>query len=217
MDRQAAPSPRPLRPRPRRRRLRRAVLAHRRPLAAAAAGLAVLAGLQAGASPAPPTIDLLVAAHDLPAGAVVTAGDLTRAAFTPGSVPAGAVRSDQAALGRTTTGPVRAGEPITDVRLLGGSLLEGHPGLVAAPVRIADAAAVSLLRVGDRVDVIAADPEGSDQAVVVAESATVVALPRSAETALASGGLVVLAVTEQTARELAASAVSSYLSVVLTH
>jgi len=200
----------------RRRRLRRAVLARRRPLAALLAVLAVLVGLEA-ASPAPaPTRGVLVAAHDLDGGLVVGPDDLVRSALPPESVPAGAMTAMGQVLGRTTTGPVRAGEPITDVRLVGASLLDGYPGRVAAPVRVGDPGAVGLLRIGDRVDVIAADPQGGSDAVVVAHAVPVLALPRAEDTALASGGLVVLAVGDETARDLAAAAVSTYLSVVIT-
>jgi Flp pilus assembly protein CpaB len=199
-----------------RRRLRRALLIRRRALAAVSAALAVFAGLQA-ASPRPPeTRTVVVAAHDLQAGSVVGPGDLERAAFRPDNVPGGALPHAGAALGRTTTGPVRAGEPITDARLLGGSLLEGYPGRVAAPVRVGDPGAVELLRIGDRVDVIAADPQGGSEPRLVAAGAPVVALPAGQDTALASGGLVVLAVHEDTARALAGAAVSAYLSIVLT-
>ncbi len=159
---------------------------------------------------------VLTAAHDLDGGTVVGRGDLSLTAFSPDSVPDGAVTTAELVVGRTTTGPVRAGEPITDVRLVAGSLLDGYPGRVAAPVRIGDPGAVALLRIGDRVDVIAADPQGRREAVVVAAGAPVVALPRASDTALASGGLVVLAVDEETARELAAASVSAYLSVVVT-
>lgn len=211
MDRTVAP-PR----RPRRRRLRRLLLARRRPLAALAAALAVLVGLQAGAAPPPPLTPVVTAARDLPAGSVLTEHDLALTSYAAGSVPDGAVTA-AAATGRTTTGPVRRGEPLTDARLLHGSLLDGYPGTVAAPVRIADPGTVSLLRVGDRVDVVAADPQGRREAELVVADAPVVALPRSEESMLASGGLVVLAVTDTTARRLAGAAVSGYLSIVLTH
>jgi Flp pilus assembly protein CpaB len=192
------------------------VLARRRSLAAVTAAVAVLVGLQAAAPAPSPTRMVLTAAHDLQAGSVVDPADLTPTEFSPGSVPAGVVRTPQEAVGRTTTGPVRQGEPITDVRLVGGSLLDGYPGLVAAPVRIGDPGAVALLRIGDRVDVIAADPQGRRDAAVVAADVPVVALPRASESALASGGLVVLAVTGETAQVLAAASVSAYLSVVVT-
>jgi len=200
----------------RRRRLRRAVLARRRPLAALLAALAVLVGLQAAAPTAAPTRGVLVAARDLAGGSVVGSRDVAWGHLPPESVPAGAATRAEHVVGRTTTGPVRAGEAITDVRLVSGSLLDGYPDRVAAPVRVGDPGAVGLLRIGDRVDVIAADPQGSREALVVAHAAPVVALPRAEDTALASGGLVVLAVSEETARGLASAAVSSYLSVVIT-
>lgn len=200
------------------RRLRRTLLARRRLLAAVAAAVAAAAGLQAATAPPPPTRAVLTAARDLPAGTVLAAGDLTRTAFTPGSVPAGALPV-AGALGRTTAAPVRAGEPITDVRLVRGSLLDGYPGLVAAPVRIGDPGAVALLRVGDRVDVVAADPRGEQDAVLVASDAAVAALPREQDrlSPTTAGGLVLLAVPEHTARDLASAGVARYLSVVLRH
>lgn len=198
------------------RRLRRTVMARRRTLAALVAGLAVLAALQAAAPPPVATRSVLTASRDLPAGAVLRAGDVVDTAFLPESVPSGALSSVAEAVGRTTTGPVRAGEPLTDVRLVTGSLLDGYPGRVAVPVRVADPGAVELLAVGDLVDVISADPQGRGEAVVVAARAPVVAVPRAEEAALASGGLVVLAVSEETARALAASAVAGYVSVAIT-
>lgn len=197
------------------RRARRAVLARRRLLAAACAALAVATALQANAAPAPPTRRVLVAARDIPAGVPVDAEDLTTGDFAPENVPDGAVRPAEA-LGRTTVGPVRKGEPLTDVRLLQESLLDGYPGMVAAPVRIGDPGAVELLRVGDRVDVLAADPQAGDAHVLVTD-ARVVAIPRPEETGptLTSGALVVLAIPAQSAPSVAAAGVSAFLSVVV--
>ncbi|HEX6514853.1 MAG TPA: SAF domain-containing protein [Nocardioidaceae bacterium] len=204
------------------RRTRRAVLARRRLLAAGAAAGAVAAAVQASSAPPPPRTLVLAAAHDLAAGTVVQPADLTRVAFAPGTVPSGALPSKAAALGRTTASPVRAGEPLTDVRLLGGSLLDAYPGSVAAPVRIGDPGAVRLLKVGDRVDVIASDPQ-TGEATTVAGDAPVIALPQTpdegsafgAPGSMVSGGLVVLAVPEPTARALAGASVGSYLSVAI--
>ncbi len=203
------------------RRTRRAILARRRLLAALCAATAVAAGLQATRAPAPPTTTVLTAAHDVPAGATVEASDLTTTAFAPESVPAGTLAADDV-LGRTTAGPLRKGEPLTDVRLLDRELLEQFPGLVAAPVRIGDRGSVALLNVGDRVDVVAADPQGNREAATVAAGATVLAIPRAdtegldgGPAGLGGGGLVVLAVSEQTARDLAQAAVTAFLSVVI--
>lgn len=200
------------------RRARRALMARRRALAAVSAGGAVLVGLQAVSPPPPPTRPVLVAARDLVPGDVLGRSDLTYAHLPPATVPDG-VLAEADALGRTTAAPLRRGEPLTDVRVVSGSLVSGYPGRVAAPVRIADAGSVRLLRTGDRVDVLAADPQGVNGAVVVAHDAPVVALPRAAgsglSSGLTSGGLVVLAVREETAAALAAAGVSAYLSVTL--
>jgi hypothetical protein len=130
-----------------RRVVRRAVLSRRRPLAALCAAGAVLAGLHAVRPPPGPTLAVAVAAHDLASGTVLTPDDLVTHRYPADLAPVGSVAD---AAGRTLAAPVRAGEPVTDVRLVAPSLLEGYPGRVALPVRIADAAAVGLIRSGDR-------------------------------------------------------------------
>jgi Flp pilus assembly protein CpaB len=155
------------------RPVRRAVLARRRPLAALLTAVAVAAGLHAAAAPPPAEVPVTVAARDLPSGAVLTGADLRTVGFAPGSVPAGAVAD---AGGRTLAGPLRAGEPVTDVRLVGPALTEGYPGLAAVPVRLPDAGVARLLAVGDRIDLVATDPEGAPAAVVAAD-VPVLALP----------------------------------------
>ncbi|WP_031082388.1 RcpC/CpaB family pilus assembly protein [Streptomyces sp. NRRL WC-3549] len=110
---------------------------------------------------------------------------------------------------------------------------EGRPGgLVSAPVRIADAATVSLLRPGDHVDVIAAR-EGAAEARVVAQDVRVAEVPgrRSGGSgpdfaALeeldggpgrgGDGALVVLAVERGTATALAGAGTSGRLVVAVS-
>ncbi|WUN25723.1 hypothetical protein OG878_23490 [Streptomyces sp. NBC_00316] len=87
--------------------------------------------------------------------------------------------------------------------------------LVSAPVRIADAATVRLLRPGDRVDVIAGEGPGAD-ARVVAKGAAVAAVPRTAADGSTEGGaLVVLSVPRNTAVSLAGAGISARLAVTL--
>jgi Flp pilus assembly protein CpaB len=141
------------------RRLRRAVARHRRLVAAGLAAAAVLAALTAVRPAAPATATVWVAARDLSGGVPLSAGDLRPAAIAHDLVPAGAVPDGAAVAGRTLAAPLRRGEALTDVRLVGGALAEGYgAGLVAAPVRLADGAAAALLRPGDLIDVLAADP-----------------------------------------------------------
>ncbi|MFF2130785.1 hypothetical protein ACFVW1_36590 [Streptomyces olivochromogenes] len=82
---------------------------------------------------------------------------------------------------------------------------------VAAPVRIADAATVRLLRPGDRVDVIAAD--GGGEGRVVAAGARVAEVPDFAATE--TGALVVLSVPRATAARLAGAGTTARLAVTL--
>jgi Flp pilus assembly protein CpaB len=201
------------------RRLRRAVLARRRSLAALCAAVAVAAGLQAASADPSPTTEVLTAAHDLAAGVVIGAGDLRRTPYDPDSVPSGVLATAAEAVGRTTTGPVRSGEAITDARLVTRSLLAGYPGLAAVPVRIGDPGAVRLLRVGDRVDLLAADPQGATAAVVLGRDVPVLAIPAETEESpgLTNGALVVLGVPTTDTRQVAQASVRSFLSVVLTH
>ncbi|MFD0902932.1 SAF domain-containing protein [Actinomadura sediminis] len=129
----------------------------RRPVAALLAAAAAWLALLTLRPDPPPTVRVLTAARDLPAGATLTPSDVRPVPFPADAVPSGAVRADAA--GRILAGPMRRGEPLTDVRVVGDRLLRGHgPGKVATPVRIADADTVRLVRPGDRVDVLAAPP-----------------------------------------------------------
>lgn len=149
------------------------MLVHRRPLAGLLVLLAVVLGLQA-ARPAPPaTAAMTVARRDLPAGAVLKASDLTSVAVPPEAVPAGAQRQ---AAGRILASGLRRGEPVTDLRLVGPSLTEGRPGLVAVPIRLPDADMARLLRVGDRIRLLATDAQRGGT-TTVAPDALVLALP----------------------------------------
>jgi Flp pilus assembly protein CpaB len=137
--------------------LQRAFARRRRLVAAVLAGLAVLSAVAAVRPPAPPSVVVLAAAHDLAPGTALALADLRPVPLPAAAVPAGALRPGAEVLGRLVAGPVRRGEPLTDVRLVGPALLAAlGPGTVAVPVRFADAGAVALLRPGDRVDVLAA-------------------------------------------------------------
>ncbi|MFF4182259.1 RcpC/CpaB family pilus assembly protein [Streptomyces sp. NPDC001691] len=92
------------------------------------------------------------------------------------------------------------------------------PAVVSAPVRIADAETVRLLRPGDRVDVIASPNSPSahgDEARVVATDARVTRVPGAQGGSAESGALVVLAVPRETARALAGAGTTSRLAVTL--
>ncbi|XVQ10197.1 SAF domain-containing protein [Spirillospora sp. CA-255316] len=187
---------------------------YRRALAAVLAALGTGFALLALQPRAEGGARIPVAARDLPGGTTLRPGDLRTAAVPSGAVPAGVLRP-QAAAGRVLAGPMRRGEPLTDVRLISPGLLGGYgPGTVAAPVRIADAGSVRLLRRGDRVDVWAPPPDadglgpgshsgGPVRARLVVASAPVVAAPGGRSETGGKGALVVLAADRSQAAALA--------------
>lgn len=201
-----------------RRRLRRAVLGRRRLLAALCAALAVVAGVRAVAAPPPETVAVTVAARDLPAGAVLAATDLTRVELAPDALPDDLLADP---VGRTLAGPVSRGEPLTGVRVVGAPLAQqslAGTDRVALPVRLPDAGAVALLRVGDRVDLVATDPQvGTSE--LVALGVPVLALP-GADTSggaagpagPAGGRLVVLGVAAEELPRVATAAAATFLT-----
>lgn len=163
-----------------RRTARRVLLARRRLLAAALTGLAVLAAVRA-VTPAPvPTAGVVVAAHDLPAGTTIGADDVEVRTVAASLAPPGTGAPDPASVvGRVVAGPVGAGEQLAATRLVGEDLAAAGPGRTTLPVRLADAAAVDLLEVGDRVDLVAADLQGGPGASgsSVATGVDVLAVP----------------------------------------
>ncbi|MFE5539279.1 hypothetical protein [Streptomyces sp. NPDC056492] len=84
---------------------------------------------------------------------------------------------------------------------------------VSAPVRIADAATVRLLRPGDRVDVVAAERAGPPR--VVAAGARVAEVPAPEKGVGDAGALVVLSVPRDTARALVGAGAMARLAVTL--
>lgn len=196
------------------RLLHRRVLLHRRLLAATAAGAAVLVGLQA-ASPGPPeTVSVWTAQRDLVGGSVLASGDLVPARFDPDVVPAGAVRDRAAVVGRVLAAPMTRGEVLTRVSTLAGGLLRGYPGTTAVPLRITDAAVVGLLRVGDRISLVVADPDGRRTPSRLVDDVPVVSIPTVPESGLGTGTpgrLVIAAIPSTRASEVAAAAATSIL------
>ncbi|MEV1022227.1 RcpC/CpaB family pilus assembly protein [Streptomyces sp. NPDC050264] len=108
-----------------------------------------------------------------------------------------------------------------------GERARGPAVLVSAPVRIADAGAVRLLRPGDRVDVVAARADGRPGVRVLASGARVTSVPEEeppsdpaasdlpGDTVTAGGSLVVLSVGRATAARLAGAGATSRLAVTV--
>lgn len=191
---------------------RRALARSRVLLASGLAAGAVATGLTTLA-PTPETTPVVAAARDVRGGEVLTSDDLVLVDVPTALAPEGALTDPAGAVGRSPAGPVRKGEQLTDVRLLGAGLLPAGPE-VAAPLRVAERATAALVRAGDVVDVLAAAPEGGVTAAVVVSAVRVLSVPLAADDT-AEGALLVVAATRPAAARLAAAAVTGRLSVVV--
>ncbi|MFI5697585.1 hypothetical protein ACIA58_37360 [Kribbella sp. NPDC051586] len=194
------------------RDLLRAARWHRRLLAGVAAAAAVYFGLLALSPSPPPTVAVLAAARDLTGGAVPSHDDLRTVDLPPGAVPAGALRPGTDLTARLLSGPVRAGEPLTDARFLAPPAVPS--GSLAYPFRVDDADISGLLRVGDRLNLYAATSTAADAASLLARSVPVVALP--APRSATAGALIVVATTPEIASRLAQASTNSRITVALT-
>lgn len=137
------------------------------------------------------------------AGLAVTAAALVAA----GPQPGGAAHGDRRVRGHPVTAQATR---------------HPAPRLVSAPVRIADAETVRLLRPGDRVDVVAAgtgaggtDARAGGATSVVARGARVAEVPGTAAAAGEGGSLVVLSVPRATAARLVGAGTLARLAVIL--
>ncbi|MFF5213348.1 Flp pilus assembly protein CpaB [Streptosporangium sp. NPDC000396] len=192
----------------------RRLLGRRHRLIATAVAALAMACAVIGLRPNAASVTVLAAARDLPSG-TLDAADLKTVALRPDTVPDGALKPGTPINGRILAGPIRRGEPLTDVRLLGPSLLAAHgAGTVATPVRVADPETARLLSPGDLVDVLAAPStwDGSAPARIVAEDVTVLASPDDKSD---QGALVVLATTSDQAIQLASAQAGGRLSITI--
>jgi pilus assembly protein CpaB len=190
-----------------------------------AIGLVVLAGAfalrPAGAREAD-DVGVVVAARDLSPGTSLSEHDVSIRSLPAAVVPSDALTSRETAVGRVVASAVRAGEPLTDVRLVGPAdtaLTTGDPNSATVPVRLADPDVADLLRPGIRVDVVTLDPDHQDNPVL-AENATVVTTrdTQAHDTAGVqgqTGRLVLVALPRQSATQLAAASLRQPVTVTL--
>lgn len=124
----------------------------------------------------PPTVPVVVAARDLPAGTTVAETDV-RVERLPAAARTGVTVAD--VIGSRLTIGVPEGLPVVPTMLLGPGLPEAAPpGWVVTPVVLADPVLADLLRVGDRLDLYlaAADTGGrTEEARLVTAGALVLA------------------------------------------
>lgn len=190
----------------------------------AAGGLVVLAGIAAlRSNPQGDRVDVVVAARDLGSGTALTESDVRVEKRLATTVPDGSLTDPGRLPGATLASPIRRGEVLTDVRLLGSRLAESTagPGARIVPLHLADGALIDLVRVGDVVDVLAA-PTGDVQqpspavSKVIATDAVVVLVSakeklRSSE----SDRVVLVALPDRVANTVAGSALGQTVTLTL--
>ena len=203
---------------PQRRRplhaLARAASWHRRKLAVAAAIAAVLTGISAAAPQGPAMVTVVKARSQLPSGMVLSASDLVLDRVVASDVPKGVLTNPNDLVGKTLAAPVAENQMMTLLTTT-TARTSVPPGHVIAPLRLADSALTALLRPGDVVDVVAADPEGEQPATVIAAGARVVTVPEAPNDRAApgpDGAVVLIDVDSHTAAVLAQAGASSTLS-----
>ena len=200
---------------PTRRRLRAVrhqLRRRRRLIAAALAAAATLSALHTLAPPPVDTVDVLIAARDLPSGTRLGEDDLVVQAFPASLAPRGSART---AVGRVLAAPIGRGEVLTDVRVVGPALALAQPGDTVLPVRLPDAGMASLLRPGDEIDLVATDP-GTGVSTVVARDVTVLATPTGVADGPAGGSggaLVVVGASATDAIDISSAALALFLTV----
>lgn len=163
----------------------------------------------------------VVSARDLPAGSLLRARDVKLVDLPDDVRPQGATGLPSSVEGRMLVGAARAGEPLTDVRLLDAGIPgSGDPESSTVPVRLADAGVAELLRPGRRVDVVAAADAGRE-ASVLASAAVVAAVgeqgtrdPKSPG-AGSKGPLVLLSLPSAIATRVAATSLERSITVTL--
>lgn len=209
---------RPAAPRRFLRDLGRAVSWHRRKLAVLAAIGAVLTGITALAPDGPPSVAVVRATSRLAAGATVTSAAVEVERVPEAAVPREALTDPAAVIGKTVLGPVAEGTVLTALDVVSPSATAA--GRVVAPLRLADADVAALVRAGDSVDVLAAEPEAG-AAVVVARGVRVLTVPEPVDSSglsagpAADGALLLVEVTPEVATRLAQAAVAATISIVL--
>ncbi|MGC0362732.1 Flp pilus assembly protein CpaB [Rhodococcus sp. 27YEA15] len=172
--------------------------------------------------PASERIAVVVAAHDLSSGRVIEAADLDIREFAAGQLPDGTLTEPADALGSTAAGPMRAGEIVTDSRLLGSrlaGLAVGSDDARIVPVRLADPAVANILHTGDSVDVLTTMPDTPNESSnhsaprVLANGAIVVLVTAPTDTRNQREQVVMLALPVDAAHAVAAASLATALTV----
>ncbi len=195
-------------------------------IAAACVGLVVMIVVAHLRPPSPPTIDVTVAAGDLPAGHVITDADLTtqvQSRDVPASIPAGDLIGERLIVG------VPSGYPIAPTMLSGPGLADAAPpGTVVTTVSLADPQILQFAGVGDRIDLYLPPGdwgEAGQDAELLTSGALILAVPPppsgdsgllATPSAPADTSVIVLAVSANDATVLTGAGYAPYRAVLTT-
>src|SRR5689334_20564880 len=196
--------------------VRRRLLIHRRGLIALCLALLTWSVVTTLRPPDPPSATVWTAVRALPSGTVLRSADL-RAVQVPLEAVPQAAHDLESLTGRALASPLGPGETATTTQLMGNEHLAGYPGRSALPLRIPDAATVGLLHRGDRVDLVASDPQQPQRGTRIATDAVVLALPEptgAGSTPLLDGRLVVFAIPSDEVVTVAAAASGLFLNII---
>lgn len=189
---------------------------HRRSLGIVAAVVCLFATLSVLTPEQPETVSVLVATRDLRGGTRLTEADVRQAQWPIAMLPAGTLAETTEVVGRTITGALTAGSPLTTASILNGREASA-PGERLVPFRVPDALTAGLLQVGDVISVVGSGADGS--VIELASQVRVAALPAATSsgglTGGESGALIVVAADEQTAARLAAASTQMRMAIVL--
>lgn len=186
----------------------------------AAAALVVLAGVAAVRSdPDGERTVAVVAVRDLAPGIAVTADDIRVESRLSTTLPDGSQTDSATVVGATLAGPVRRGEVLTDVRLLGSRLAEAAAGPDArvVPLHLADNAVVDLVRTGDVVDILAAADSGGEAVprVVATDGVVVLVSAKPKGPSAANDRVVLVALPAHSANAVAGAALVQTVTLTL--
>lgn len=189
-------------------------------VAAAALATAALVVLDAARFDPPPSEPVAVLAAALPAGSLLGVDDVVTRRFPEGLAPTAAITSAEGAVGSRLAVALPAGYPLSSGVLVGSGLTAGAPpGTAVVPVRLADSDVASLLRAGDRIDIVQASADGSAPRVlarrVLVMSTTSSDTPGTFDVGTSPGPLLLVATTPAIATLLAGASTWDPLSVIL--
>lgn len=187
------------------------------------AALTVAVSLSALAPEHTETSAVVVAARDLPSGAVLDATSVRIVELAREALPPGVLDDVEAVTGEQLAFPAASGSPLASAMLVGPGLLTGTAsGTVAVPVRPSDPETIGLLSPGQLVDVVLSEGNGYERAVdseVIAHGVPVLWVPTgAADTWLDAGesaGMVVVAASQKDSAALAGAAARGRIFLVL--